>query len=406
MKKIRHRTVALLDLHIGRAVLQLCAFLFPAPRPIPAGAQLRSIIVLKLWGIGSILEATPFLRALMQFYPGAKIDIFTFSENQPIVEALNIFRRVHTVSLRGGTPPLFFQTMRFLLRQRGKYCLVIDLEFFSYFSTLVTRLLSSRYSLGFKGFYAARNRCYSRAVIFDHSSHVRSIFIKFLDALRMPEPSDLRLSIPQVPPEKKLGALRQFPSLSSPAPKVVVNINASELCLNRCWPQENFLTLVTYMQKDFRGLQIYLVGGKEDLPAVASFYSRLEKKDGVYLACGELDLLEFTHALSFMDFFITNDSGPLHIAEAIGIPVVCFFGPETPNLYGPLSQRSIIFYRNLFCSPCLNTFNQKRTSCRDNQCLKLISPDEVYARIKERMFIKNVPAVRKGEYPVDVKANS
>lgn len=179
--------------------------------------------------------------------------------------------------------------------------------------------------------------------------------------------------------------MEKFPSLNKHI-QIAININSSDLSINRRWPVENFRKLISFMQRDWNNLQIYLVGGERDLPQVRSFYETLPDKTAVFIAAAKFDILEFSYALSKMLCLITNDSGPLHIAEALGVPVVSFFGPETPNLYGPLLDKSLTFYKNLFCSPCLNVYNYKMSNCDDNRCLKLISPEEVYENIKTRYF--------------------
>jgi len=80
------------------------------------------------------------------------------------------------------------------------------------------------------------------------------------------------------------------------------------------------------------------------------------------------------------DLFITNDSGPLHMAALVGTPTVSFFGPETPEFYGPLgdSETTAVFYKHLYCSPCLSAYNVKTPVCGgDNRCLQAITVDEV-----------------------------
>lgn len=386
---MHYKLAAFLDIFPGRLLLRLIYLLPPLPKKISVSTNFKNVLIMKFWGIGSILETTPFLRALKRKYPEAAIDILTFSENQQIAESLRLFRHVYVINLRQGIFSFFWQTMRFILGCRGKYSLVIDLEFFAYFSALVTKMLGSKYALGFKSFFTIRNRCYSRTVVFDHSSHVRIIFLKFLDALSIERATDITLSAPNIPNEKRLSVLEKFSTLKDNYIKIAVNINASELCLNRRWPEENFRRLIGFIQQDYKDVQIYLVGGEGDVLTVKSFYDSLPDKKGVHIVAGKLDALEFSYALSKMTILISSDSGPVHIAEAINIPTVCFFGPETPNLYGTMSDKSLVFYNNLFCSPCLNTFNQKRTECLDNQCLKTILPEEVYAKMKAKCLNNN-----------------
>lgn len=373
----------IIDLFIGNILIKFFFLFPPFPKKITPRIDFKNLLVIKFWGLGSIIEATPLLRGLRQKFPDIPIDILTFSTNRQIIDSLGLFQKVHVIDIKGSGLGFFLQTLRFVLENRRKYSMIIDLEFFANFSALLTKMLASTYSLGFESFFVSRNQCYSRTVIFDHSRHVRTIFLKFLEALHINSNIDLILSIPIVPDEKKLLVKQKFASLADNGfSRIAININTSELCLNRRWPEENFRKLISFIQQDYNKLQIYLVGGKEDLPSVKSFYESLSVQNQVFITAGELDILAFSYFLSYMDCLITSDSGPLHIAEAVGIPVASFFGPETPNLYGPLFDKSIVFYKDLFCSPCLNTYNHKRDRCRDNQCLKLILPEEVYVRIK------------------------
>lgn len=75
-------------------------------------------------------------------------------------------------------------------------------------------------------------------------------------------------------------------------------------------------------------------------------------------------------------FMLTNDSGPAHFASVTDMPVFVFYGPETPSLYGALGKMTPV-YSALACSPCATAANHRKSPCRDNVCLKRISPDYV-----------------------------
>lgn len=336
--------------------------------------------------MGSIIQATPFLHALKEEYSNSNIDLLTFSENRFIAESLGIFRHVYTLDHSSGFFNFIWNTIKFIIRKWHKYILIIDLEFFASFSTLIVKLLASSYTIGFGSFIKCRNRCYSCTVIFDHSNHIRLIFLKFLNAININKDVNIRLIKPHIPSEKLLSTCGKLPRLNDISLKIAVNINTGDICQNRRWPEENFCKLIDFIQNDFDSIQIYLVGSKKDLSFVKFFYESLPNKKDVHVVAGKLDILEFSWVLSKMAYLITNDSGPLHISEAVGTPVVCFFGPETPNLYGPMLKSSIVFYKNLYCSPCLNTYNIKRSHCKDNQCLKLITAEEVYFIVKPKLI--------------------
>ena len=102
--------------------------------------------------------------------------------------------------------------------------------------------------------------------------------------------------------------------------------------------------------------------------------------------CGVIGLEQLVLLLQRSHLFIGNDSGPLHLAAAAGIPTVSFFGPETPALYGPRGGAHTVLYKGIPCSPCLNVYNSKdNSSCRNNVCMKSIGVDEAWAAVCARL---------------------
>jgi ADP-heptose:LPS heptosyltransferase len=380
------RQAAFLDGFIGKFLIRVISLYPICPGKIKTGIEYKKILIIKFWGMGSILEATPLLRGLKKEYKLAQIDIITFESNIEVASNLGLFNHVFCLHFAKGFISVMKEIINFIFRYHRSYSLIIDLEFFSNFSAILTLLTSSEYSLGFESFYRLRNRCYSRTIIFDHSTHVRRIFIKFLDALGIKEPSDIKLSPLTYPPSVRDSVMRKIPSLGKKGMHIAVNINTSEMCINRRWPLDHFNTLISLLIQAYSP-NIYLIGSKSEEELVNIFYKRLVKRNNVYMIAGMIDLPEFIYFLSNMKMLITSDSGPMHIAEALDVPVVSFFGPETPNLYGPLSLQSIAFYANLFCSPCLNTYNHKRTNCSNNICMQSITAEEVFNKIKA-MFIR------------------
>jgi ADP-heptose:LPS heptosyltransferase len=81
---------------------------------------------------------------------------------------------------------------------------------------------------------------------------------------------------------------------------------------------------------------------------------------------------------------VTNDSGPMHLAAALGAPTVGLFGPETPVMYAPLGLEARALYRPPPCSPCINVHDNKVSSCifGEPQCLVNIEVDEVLAAVR------------------------
>ncbi len=116
--------------------------------------------------------------------------------------------------------------------------------------------------------------------------------------------------------------------------------------------------------------------------------SNMESKP-VNLA-GKLSLLELAALLEASDLMVTNDTGPMHLAAAVGTPVLAFFGPGRPGApgkpvryapYGP-DGFHIMMYRPVVCDRCIDF------DCKERECLTKILPDEVFEKLEHRLALK------------------
>ena len=91
------------------------------------------------------------------------------------------------------------------------------------------------------------------------------------------------------------------------------------------------------------------------------------------LLTGKTELCELIALIACCDLFITNDSGPMHLAAALQVPTVAIFGPTNEIATGPLSPRAVVLNKKVECSPCL-----LRECPIDHRCMTRITVDEVY----------------------------
>lgn len=89
---------------------------------------------------------------------------------------------------------------------------------------------------------------------------------------------------------------------------------------------------------------------------------------------------------------VSNDTGPVHLAAAVRTPVVAFYGPNTPRLYGPLGDDHRALYRPLPCSPCLTNQNGKSSRCQLPLCIRRIAVDEAWLAVHELLARRFEPA--------------
>ncbi|MBI5376058.1 MAG: glycosyltransferase family 9 protein [Candidatus Schekmanbacteria bacterium] len=349
----------------------------------------KKILVMKYFGIGSILLATPALRALRKGYPEAKITFLTFSGNQEICNLLKVADDYIYLSTTDFSA-FFFQTLKTLYRIRKEHFdISIDMEFFSKFSTIMNYLTGAQRRIGFFSRQMWRGNLLTDHIYYNQHRHIVDIFLALVAVLGINTKDKEVERIKTSDEEKKY--IREFLKSEGVGEKdllIGVNVNASDMCYERKWPGESFAKLISRLITS-HDAKVVLIGGKEDKGYVEKLVEGIDFKEKILNLAGRLNLTQLLAFLSEVKFFITNDSGPLHLAVSLGIPTVSFFGPETPSLYGPPIDdgNNLVFYKNLYCSPCLSVYNVKTAVCNgDNQCLKQISFEEVYKAIEEKYF--------------------
>jgi ADP-heptose:LPS heptosyltransferase len=356
--------------------------------------EIKKILLIKFFGMGSITLASPTMRKLKETYTHAEITILTLSANKEICELLPPIDRA--VYLKIDNPLVFladFIRIIFEIR-KSDFDVIIDLEFLTNFSALVTLIAilftKNKWAVGFNSPLKWRNNIHDINVSFDHSRHITKIFAKVVHSLGVEAFEPSLEAERAVLLEKSQGFIQRLLK-SNNALKgceyfVCVNINAGELCLHRSWPKEYFAKVVNELIKR-SDLAVLLIGAEKDKPEVAEFKQVLTRSSRIVNLAGETSIRDLVGLFSAGNLLITNDGGPLHLAQIVGLPTISFFGPETPFLYGPLGKRHYVFYEDLYCSPCLNIFNSKMSHCRNNICLKAIKPERVLKVIEEDFLV-------------------
>ncbi len=178
-----------------------------------------------------------------------------------------------------------------------------------------------------------------------------------------------------------LGKLRkQYPGLTPQHKLALLNPNASDLVAARRWPTESFLTLARGLLEDPEVLVVF-TGAPNERASVVPLCETLASERVLNMA-GETTLPQLIDLFHVSRLLVTNDSGPAHFASLTNLPVLVLFGPETPEIYGPIGPKVQPVYLGLACSPCVSAYNQKRSPCGDNRCLKGISAELVLERAR------------------------
>jgi lipopolysaccharide heptosyltransferase II len=150
------------------------------------------------------------------------------------------------------------------------------------------------------------------------------------------------------------------------------------------WPIPYWATLIDKLIRE-QDVQVILTGAPADLPLIESVTRHMQEQ-AINLAA-KTSLPQLAALLQRADVVISGDSGPMHIAAAVGTPLIAIHGPTDPALSGPVSPTATILRSDIWCSPC---YNAKDTAdCRffTTQCMKNILPAQVLEVVQDKLKV-------------------
>lgn len=351
------------------------------------------ILVVKAAGIGDLLLAVPALRALRARFPEATIDLLvtpkctSLLRNCPYVDHVFVLpvEGMHNKIIMSEIKPLLHLLRKLRNRQ---YDLLVNLyHLFSNRGAFRVRLLlqavGAKISIGRNTdgrgtFYDAwiDDSWEDPAFASRHEVDLNLDVVRLLGAV---DPgAGLEFRIGEEDRVRVEEVLRKEGKTWKSAPRIVLNPGGD--AVYKRWPAEYFAHLGDLLVEK-TGAEVLVVGGEKDRPVVERVISQMHGS-AVDLA-GKLSLPELAALFSTCDLCVTNDTGPMHLAVAVGLPVVALFGPGKPGRYGPYGGKGPhhLLSHPVVCSPCTNF------ECRDRDCLWSIRPEEVFAKVEESLSV-------------------
>jgi ADP-heptose:LPS heptosyltransferase len=372
-------------------------------------ASVRQIVVQKLVGMGSIVQATPLLAALRAGFPNARLALLTVERNRELV------RRLPTVDeglyVADESPWAMLASAAVLMRSlaRQRIDLFFDLELYSATASVLSALSCARNRYGFYRHSARfKKGSYTHLVKFAPSKPVSRSYLQLGLAAGAPDVSADRLGPLTVEPEdhRRLADTLRAAGMGLAEEYLVVNPNASDLLLERRWPAPQVVALLERLARE--GRQTVLVGDASERGYVAELVAALSAaaRRQVIDTAGRLTLGELLAAIAGARCVVTNDTGPMHFAFALGRPTVCLFGPVDPAHYGVEAPNVETLHVPVFCSPCVHE-NEDPPCGGNNVCMQLIEPDDVLDAVHRLLGVPDAPPprVRQARY-VDLEGRA
>ena len=336
----------------------------------------KNIIIRMPNWIGDFVMATPILSDVRKAFPKAsitamcRIGVCHLLEKDPDINEIFCFSKASGFNRRDSHRDLIEKI------RRGKYDLGILLTN-SFSSSWWFYRGSVTYRIGYRGNF----RGFLLTHLFDPPSqlrkqHLSKTYKMLLSVLGIPVSKTaprLYLTNQEIQGAKEL--LKQQGMQES---DILIGINpAAAYGTAKCWLPDRFVEVA---HKLLQNQKIHLVffGDQESVPLIKSICRTLPAR--VINLAGLTSLRELASLISLCRVFLSNDSGPMHIADALGVPVVALFGSTNEIVTGPFSKARVI-HKHVACSPCY-----KRTCPIDFRCMKAIEVEEVYQQVLQALF--------------------
>lgn len=325
----------------------------------------RKILIIKPSSLGDVVHSLPFLYSLNSAFPSAEIHwVITkglegLLENHPMVKKLWIINKD-----RWKDPKKIRETASefkglFKKLEIEAYDIVIDLQGLLR-SGLLAYATRAPVRIGFKEAREGSNLFYTNKIQGGREIHAVDRYLKIAAALGC-ETGDAGFPMPLIKESDRVKRLKE---------------NAGEYAViapgarwkTKRWHPERFGSLASMLD-----IKTIIIGSASDIEISQNIES-VSKGKALSIA-GDTDMKELISVIRSARYVVTNDSGPMHIAAALGIPVIAIFGPTNPARTGPYGRNHIIIRSDVSCAPCY------KKTCRTMRCMAEISAERVYKEI-------------------------
>ncbi len=335
---------------------------------------MQKILIIKLRYIGDVLLATPTVRAIKVARPDVQVTMMVNRGTEDVLSGNPDLDEI--IVLDKGS--LTAQSRLVAGLRRRRFDTVIDLTdgdrsaFLSWISGAPVRI-------GFNDEHRWRVRCYTQVV--QPVPGVRHRIDRDLEALKS-------MSIqagskdPQLwlTPEEESSADQLLDQLGVQRSQMIVILQPGARYWFKAWPPERFAELADHLTSQY-GCQV-LIGGSRQDGDLAQQIRQMAKSSPVIMA-GRTTIKQFAAIAKKSALFVGSDSGAMHMASAVGTPVVALFGPSSPLEWGPRGGPVEVLYKGLDCRSC---FHPTCTRGEEN-CMRLIAVYEVFAAAQRLLSV-------------------
>lgn len=340
--------------------------------------KFQRILLTRLRFIGDVVLATPVIRAMRMAYPEAHIAFLAEREAASLLEQNPYMSEIipHDSERNPISQLAFYKRLR-----DRRFDLAVDF-LCNPRSALLTYATGAPVRVGLDG--KPRSRLYTHRITEDspRKTVVESYF-QFLRPFHI-EPGSPKTEIFLTEDEQREARIYlQWQGFDVNRPIVGLHPGASWPA--KVWPSDRFADLANRLVAKLSA-QVLITQGPKDREIVSEVF---HKCIGNVRVLDILPLRQLAAILSHVDVYVANDSGPMHIAVAVGTKTIGIFGPGEENIWFPYDEAEghIALRKDVWCHPCHLDFCDKHGD-EYMKCMKLLEVEEVFGAVVERLSIK------------------
>jgi predicted lipopolysaccharide heptosyltransferase III len=338
-------------------------------------SMFRKILLSRLRFIGDVVLTTPIIRAMRAAYPEAHIAYLAERKAVSLLQHNPYLNELIPYDIEKN---IFSQILFYRRLHTSRYDLVIDF-FGNPRTALLTYATGARVRLGLDE--RTRSRLYTLRVKDDRRPKTAiQFYFQFLQALGV-KPTSTRTEIFLTEDERREArTYLQWNGIDVDRPIVVIHSAASWPA--KVWPSDRFAQLADHIIARL-GAQVILHQGPKDHQIVSEVSRRCT---GTVKVLDILPLRQLAAILSHASVCVANDSGPMHIAAAVGTKTIGIFGPGEENIWFPYdpSDGHVALRKDVWCHPCHLDFCDKRGD-EYMKCMSLLEVRDVFRAVEERL---------------------
>ena len=312
---------------------------------------------------------TPAFKALKEKFPSAYLGVMTVERVRGVFDDNSYVDEVIVFDEKGKHRG-FLAKLRFISSLRKKRFDTVFLIHRSFTRALICFLAGIKLRVGYKrakSFFVVNKKIKPPCSLAHRQDYYLHLFEGAGVAIfeRLPQ-----FFVPKIVEENIAEALKPLGDNYS----YLIGINPSANWELKRWPGSYFAALADLLIKELKAAVIF-VGTEKQRPVIEAVRQRMGQESFDF--CGKTNLKGLGALISNMNLFISNDSGPAHLAAALGINTLVIFGPTSPAATSPRGKLVKIIKTEVDCEiPCY------KLDCQDNICLKNLSVNEVYSKAK------------------------